>query len=180
MVAARKSGPTDESHTQKKDNDKKWILFVPGTPLEGIDRSLIVHNSFVRMDPPWTSATGTVEKYMMEGVMVSYGIAPTTFQITSTDQIQSVLWVGKVGQIQVTKVIQFKNTDVYFSTTVTIQTLVHPLCGIYTVSDLSSPPSFYLSTLILFRYENCRSGSRAVLLWQLHVQYQPYAADGSD
>lgn len=89
--------------------------------------------------------------------MGSYGITPTTFQITSTDQIQSVLWVGKVGQIEVTKVIQFKNTDVYFSTTVTIQTLVHPLCGIYTVSDLSSPPSFYLSTLILFRSENFRS-----------------------
>ena len=57
----------------------------------------------------------------MEGLMGNSGITPTKFQITSTDRIQSVLWVGNIGQIEVTKVTQFKNTDVYFSTTVTIK-----------------------------------------------------------
>jgi hypothetical protein len=92
--------------------------FVPGTPVEG----WILQ---------WTGSGGTVYNYAMEGLMGDIGIIPTTFQITSTDQIQSALWVGTIGPIRVTKVIQFKNTDVFFSTTVTIQNI-----GASTVSNL--------------------------------------------
>jgi hypothetical protein len=111
--------------------------FVPGTPLEG-----------------WILQWGS-NKYVMEGLMNAFGINSTTFQITSTDEVQSALWVGTAGPIQVTKVIQFKNTDVFFSTTVTIQNI-----GGSTVTDLycKLPPLLNLSTLLIsdppFRYEN--------------------------
>lgn len=59
------------------------------------------------------------------------GFKPTTFKITSTDTVQSALWVGKVGQLEITKVIQFKNTDLYFSTTVTIKNI-----GTSTISNI--------------------------------------------
>lgn len=67
----------------------------------------------------------------MEGLMGRIGITPTTFKITSTSTTQSALWVGKVGQLEITKVIQFKNSDVYFTTTVTIKNI-----GTSTISNL--------------------------------------------
>ncbi len=63
--------------------------------------------------------------------MSRLGMIPTAFQITSTDTVQSVLWVGRVGDIEVSKIIQFKNTDVFFSTTVTIRNI-----GTSTLTDL--------------------------------------------
>ena len=98
----------------------------------------------------WTSATGSVNNYMMEGLMGNFGMTPTTFQITSTDQIQSALWVGTVGQIEVTKVTQFKNSDVFLSTTVTVKNI-----GSSTVSDLYCKLSLISLDLIFPRHEDC-------------------------
>lgn len=88
----------------------------------------------------------------MQGLMGKFDITPTTFQITSTAEVQSVLWVGRVDQIEVTKVIYFQNSDVFFSTTVTIKNV-----GTSTVSNLYCK-LLYLSVLphLLFRYEDCR------------------------
>lgn len=77
--------------------------------------------------------------------MGNIGITPTTFQITSTDQIQSALWVGTIGGIEVTKVTQFKNTDVYFSTTVTIKNV-----GTSNVSNLYCKLLSFFSFFCLF------------------------------
>jgi hypothetical protein len=70
----------------------------------------------------WTSS-GTTYNYMMEGLMGQYGIRPTTFQITSTENTQSAQWVGRQGSIEISKVVQFKNTDAFFTTAVTIKNI---------------------------------------------------------
>jgi hypothetical protein len=92
--------------------------FVPGTAVEG----WILQ---------WTGSGGTISNYAMRGLLSDIGITPTTFKITSTNEMQSALWVGTVGSIKVTKVIQFKNTDVFVSTTVMIENI-----GTSTVSNL--------------------------------------------
>lgn len=60
---------------------------------------------------------------MMEGLMGRFGMYPTTFQITSTPDIQSALWVGRSGELEVTKVTQFGNNNLYFTTSVKLQNI---------------------------------------------------------
>ena len=76
----------------------------------------------------WTCSDGVIEKRMMEGLMsdyygYAYGMVPTTFQITSTPDIQSTLWVGKSGNVEVTKVTQFGNNNLFFTTTVKVKNI---------------------------------------------------------
>ena len=86
----------------------------------------------------WTSSTGALNKYIMEGLMLRVAFTPTTFQITSTATTQSALWVGRIGQLEITKVVQFKNTDVFFSSTITIKNI-----GSSTISNLYCKSIFF-------------------------------------
>jgi hypothetical protein len=61
-----------------------WSAAVLGLPVEG----WILQ---------WTDSMSNVYNYVMERLMGELGVIPTTFQITSTDQIQSALWVGTIG-----------------------------------------------------------------------------------
>ena len=108
--------------------------FVPGAPVEGmfVDyfietlKSNIDNNMYMNCTGwllQWTSADGTVHDYMMEGLMGMDAIYPTTFEITSTESTQSAQWVGRQGEIEISKVTQFKNTDAYFTTSVTVKNI---------------------------------------------------------
>jgi hypothetical protein len=78
----------------------------------------------------WTKS-GRTETRFMEGLMsdiysryystYAYGMTPSTFQITSTAYIQSTLWVARSGDVEVTKVTQFGNDNLYFTTSVKVQ-----------------------------------------------------------
>ena len=55
--------------------------------------------------------------------MGNLDMSPTTFQITSTPATLSAMWVGTAGPLEVTKVTQFQNDKVYFTTTVTLKNI---------------------------------------------------------
>jgi hypothetical protein len=62
---------------------------------------------------------------MMEGLMGQRGMTPSSFQVTSTGNtatgIQSALWVGQSGVMEVTTVTQFAVNKLYFTTSVKLQ-----------------------------------------------------------
>ena len=72
----------------------------------------------------WTSGTSTT-KLVMEGLMSQLQMTPSSFQVTSTGDtntgIQSALWVGQSGVVQVTTVTQFAVNKLYFTTSVKMQ-----------------------------------------------------------
>jgi hypothetical protein len=57
----------------------------------------------------------------MEGLMSRTHITPTTFQITSNDIAQAAQWVGSKNEMEISKVVQFKNDDAFFTTSVTVK-----------------------------------------------------------
>lgn len=89
--------------------------FVPGAPVEGWLLE-------------WTRSDGVVEKRFQEGLICDLygytcGMFPSTFKITSTPDVQSSLWVAQSGGLEVTKVTQFGNDKLFFTTSVKIQNL---------------------------------------------------------
>lgn len=90
-------------------------------------------------------------------------MTPSTFMITSTDTTQSSLWIGKSGGVQISMITEFSNTNLYFTTSVTIQNI-----GSDVLSDVYCKFYIYIFYLFLYlliylftffkfyiRYENC-------------------------
>ncbi|CAM9786495.1 unnamed protein product, partial [Ectocarpus fasciculatus] len=132
--------------------------FVPGSPVEG----WILQ---------WTRSDGVKESRFQEGLISDWygyarGMNPSTFQITSTPEIQSSLWVAQSGDVEVTKVTQFGNDNLFFTTSVKIQNI-----------GSSAISNFYYMQTVDPDQEQPWSG------WYTtdnYVKYQPAAADGSD
>ena len=76
----------------------------------------------------WTRSDGGTESRFQEGLISDWygyarGMNPTTFKITSTALIQSSLWVAQSGDVEVTKVTQLGNDNLFFTTSVKIQNI---------------------------------------------------------
>lgn len=123
--------------------------FVPGIPLEG----WILQ---------WNSSSGSVTRHVNQGLMNRNNNKPKTFSITSTESMQSCLWIGQVGDIEASVSTRFNNDDLFFTTTVTLQNI-----GSDILRDLYCKFSF-LSLLthndIIFRFAHGRSRPSSSLL----------------
>ena len=126
--------------------------FVPGAPVEG-----------------WVvqfEESGSTKKAINMGLYSMSGVVPQSNEITSTASTQSTLWVGKYRDLKVSKVTQFDNDDVYFTTSVTLEnTGSTPLTNVYyqRTVDPDQERVYY------YQYRTLN-----------YVKYQPAAEDGSD
>lgn len=126
--------------------------FVPGSPVEG-----------------WVvqfKESGTVRKAINMGLMRRISVSTDSAEITSTAETQSTLWVGTYRNLKISKVTQFNNDDLFFTTSVTFENIgSSPLTDVYyqrSVDPDQEQPY----------YRNYRTLN--------YVKYQPAAADGSD
>ena len=107
--------------------------FVPGIPLEGIVRNNSSYFFFISLTlsisltigwiTQWTSSSDATTTLVNEGLMGRSDILPTAFMITSTDISQSSLWIGKSGGVQISMITEIGNTNLFFTTSVTIQNI---------------------------------------------------------
>jgi hypothetical protein len=71
----------------------------------------------------WTSSSDHTTTLVNEGLMGREEMNPDAFLVTSNDDSQSSLWVGKSGGVQVSMITEFGNNDLFFTTTVTMQNI---------------------------------------------------------
>jgi hypothetical protein len=87
-------------------------------------------------------------------------------ELTSTNDTQSILWVGTFHDVEISKITRFGNDDVYFTTVVTLENT-----GLNTLKNL-----YYLRTVDPDQEKEYYNTYRTLN----YVKYQPAAADGSD
>jgi hypothetical protein len=69
----------------------------------------------------YTNSDNSAPIFMAEGLMGKRNATPSTLWVTSGGGQQSVLWVGKVGSLEVKTVTHLSDNKLYFTTSVVIK-----------------------------------------------------------